>query len=216
IGAGSLFEDNGIIPNAEPALKATLGELTTEEFYNSPLRVQKSEMAKELLNKELNSKGIKVEEVLARYFKYSDEIQRNIEEKKLKDQYVFKNQSEAKAASEEAVLKKIVQEGEARVSVKLEEGRAYVTKKNAEKELYARKKEAEADLLVQLSEAEKIKLKNAALQGKGSERMVGLKMAEVYKGINLIILPSDGKGGINPLDLDNTLRLFDVRKGGRK
>ena len=32
IGPGTLFEDNGIIPKAEPALKEALGKLTTEEF----------------------------------------------------------------------------------------------------------------------------------------------------------------------------------------
>lgn len=34
IGPGTLFEDNGIIPKAEPALKETLGKLTTEAFCN--------------------------------------------------------------------------------------------------------------------------------------------------------------------------------------
>jgi hypothetical protein len=29
----------------------------------------------------------------------------------------------------------------------------------------------------------------------------------------MIILPSDGPHGVNPLDLNNTLQLFDVRKG---
>jgi hypothetical protein len=46
--------------------------------------------------------------------------------------------------------------------------------------------------------------------------MVALKMAEVYKGLDLIILPSDGVRGVNPLNLDNTLQLFDVRKGEGK
>jgi regulator of protease activity HflC (stomatin/prohibitin superfamily) len=78
IGPGNLFEDNGIIPKAEPILKATLGELTTEEFYNSPLRVEKTEAAKVMLNKELESKGLQVNSVLVRYFTYSDEIQKNI------------------------------------------------------------------------------------------------------------------------------------------
>ena len=41
-------------------------------------------------------------------------------------------------------------------------------------------------------------------------------MANVYKGLDIIVLPSDGPSGVNPLDLDNTLRLFDVRKGGAK
>ena len=213
IGPGRLFEDNGIIPKAEPVLKATLGELTTEEFFNSPLRVNKTEQAKALLNAELLTKGIKVEQVLVRYFKYSDEIQRNIEQKKLKDQLVFKNQAEGRAAREEAILKRIVQEGKATVMVEMEGGTAYVTKRNAERDQYVRTKNAEADLLVKLAEAERVRLKNEALQGMGSERMVGLRMAEVYKGLDTIILPSDGAAGINPLDLNRTLELFEVRQG---
>ncbi|HQN20229.1 MAG TPA: hypothetical protein PKV86_13850, partial [Syntrophobacteraceae bacterium] len=148
--------------------------------------------------------------------KYSDEIQKNIEEKKLKDQLVFKNQAEARAATEEATLKKIIQEGEATVSVKMEEGKAYITRKRAEKDLYVRTKMAEADLQVKLAEAERMKLKNEALEGEGAERMVGLKMADVYKGLHTIVLPSDGPNGVNPLSLGRTLNLFDIRKGGAR
>lgn len=216
IGPGTLFEDNGIIPKAEPALKETLGKLTTEDFYNSPKRVDKTLEARQRLNEELNPKGIRVEHVLVRYFRYSQEIQKNIEEKKLKDQLVFTNQAAARAATEEAQLKKIIQEGRVAVEVELEKGQAYVTRKLAEKDLYVRTKKAEADMLVKLAEAEKVRLKNEALKGVGSERMVGLKMADVYKGLDLIVLPSDGRGGVNPLDLDNALELFDVRKGGAR
>ena len=214
IGPGTLFEDNGIIPKAEPALKETLGELTTEEFYNSLLRSEKAEAARVKLNAEMVRKGIYVDHVLVRYFEYSKEIQKNIEEKKLKDQLVFKNMAEARAAIEEAKLKKIEQEGKVIVSVEMEKGQAYVTKKRAEKDLYYRKKTAEANLLVKLAEAEKVRLKNEALKGKGAERMVGLKMANVYKGLDMIVLPSDGPSGVNPLNLDKALKLFDVRKGG--
>lgn len=216
IGPGRLFEDNGIIPKTEPALKSSLGKLTTEEFFNSPLRVQKAYDAKKELNEELKDKGIVVEHVLVRYFQYSDEIQKNIEEKKLKDQLVFKNQAEARAAIEGAKLTKIEQEGKVNVLVELEKGKAYVTRKIAEKDLYYRKKIAEANLLVKLAEAEKTRLKNEALKGKGAERMVGLKMAQVYKGIDTVILPSDGPSGVNPLDLNNALELFDVRKKGEQ
>jgi uncharacterized protein (UPF0128 family) len=111
-------------------------------------------------------------------------------------------------------LKKIVQEGMVTAAVEMEKGKAYVTRKIAEKDLYVRKIKANADLLVKLAEAERVRLKNEALQGVGSERMVGLKMADAYKGLDLIILPSDGPNGVNPLNLDNTLQLFDVRKGG--
>jgi regulator of protease activity HflC (stomatin/prohibitin superfamily) len=214
IGPGTLFEDNGIIPKAEPVLKAALGELTTEEFYNSPLRVQKAALAKRVLNDELKEKGLQVEQVLVRYFSYSKEIQKNIEEKKLKDQLVFRNQAEARAAAEEATLKKITQEGKVTAEVEMAGGEAYVTRKLAERDLYVRTKRAEADLLVKLAEAERVKLKNEAFRGIGAERMVGLKMADVYGGLELIVLPSDGAAGVNPLDLDKALRLFDMRQGG--
>jgi regulator of protease activity HflC (stomatin/prohibitin superfamily) len=214
IGPGSLFEHNGIIPKAEPALKETLGKLTTEDFYNSPKRVKQVQEARSLLNRELAPKGIEVEHVLVRYFRYSQEIQKNIEEKKLKDQLVFTNQAAGRAAREEAELKKIIQEGRVSVDVELEQGQAYVTRKIAEKDLYVRTKKADANLLVKLAEAEKVRLKNDALKGIGAERMVGLKMADVYRGLDLIVLPSDGQAGVNPLDLDNALKLFDVRKGG--
>ncbi|MGD9974665.1 MAG: hypothetical protein AB7S77_16515 [Desulfatirhabdiaceae bacterium] len=38
IGPGKLYEDNGIIPKAEPALKETLGKLTTEYLPRKSVR----------------------------------------------------------------------------------------------------------------------------------------------------------------------------------
>ena len=213
IGPGKLYEDNGVIPRVESKLKEALGEMTTEEFYNSFIRVGKASKARQLLNEELQTKGIEVVDVLIRYFKYSDEIQRNIEEKKLKDQMVFTNQSKTKASSEEALVRKVREEGEAKIKVKLEEGKAYVMKKIAEKDLYARAKKAEADLLIRLAEAKKTELINQAYQKQGSEKLVGLKMAEVYKGFDMIMLPSGGARGMNPLDLENSLKLFGVDEG---
>jgi len=212
LGPGRLFETNGIAPKAEPVLKQTLGELTTEEFYNSPLRAAKEEDARRLLSADLNPYGLAVDQVLVRYFRYTEEIQRNIEDKKLKDQLVFKNQAEGRAAVEGAKLKKAIQEGQAAVDIKLQEGRSYITTKDAERDLYVRRKRADADLLIQLGEARRTQLRNEALQGAGSDRMVGLKLADAYKGLEVVVLPSDGPGGINPLDLEQSLKLFEVRK----
>jgi PP-loop superfamily ATP-utilizing enzyme len=170
------------------------------------------DIARKMLNEQLEKKGLHVEQILVRYFRYSEEIQKNIEEKKLKDQLVFKNKAEARAATEEANLKRVIEEGKAAVRVKLEEGKVYVMRKNAEKDLYVRTRKAEADLLVKLAEARRTELKNKALQMAGSDRMVGLKMAEVLKGLNVIVLPSDGKDGYNPLDLRDALTLFEVKK----
>ncbi len=211
LGPGRLFEDNGIVPRAEAILKQTLGELTTEEFYNSPLRVQKVHQAREIMNQELRPKGLEVEHVLVRYFQYSEEIQKNIEEKKLKDQLVFKNQAEARASAEMAKLKKTVEEGKASVQVKLQEGQAYAVRRKAEADLYSRTRKAEGDLLVRLAEAQRTALKNQALGGAGADVLVGLQMAEVYRGLRVLILPSDGQGGLNPLNLEQTLKNFELR-----
>jgi regulator of protease activity HflC (stomatin/prohibitin superfamily) len=213
LGPGQQFKDSGIVPRAVPILKQTLGELTTEEFYNSPLRVEKAQMAENLLNKELEPKGIKVEHVLIRYFQYSEEIQKNIEEKKLKDQLVFKNQAEARAAAEQAKLKRAVEEGKAAVRVKLQEGKAYQVRRDAEAELYTRRRRAEGELKVREAQAAKIKLKNEALQTQGADRYVGLEMVDIYKGLQVIILPSDGDKGLNPLNMTDNFKMFDIKTG---
>jgi len=208
IGSGTLYLKNGILPKAEPVLKQAFGELNTENFYNSPMRAAKAEKARDLLNAELKPKGMQVDQVLVRYFKYSDEIQKNIEEKKLQDQLVFKNQAQAKAAMEEANRKRVAQEGEMQVKVTLQEGQAYKVRKDADRELYTRRKRAEADLLVKLAEAKRTELKNEAMQVAGSDKMVAMRMAEVLGGIDTVIIPSGGQDGFNPLDLDQMLKLF--------
>ncbi|MFC1850120.1 SPFH domain-containing protein [candidate division CSSED10-310 bacterium] len=210
LGPDLVYITEGIVPRAEPILKDTLGELTTEEFYNSPLRVKKAEIAKVKLNVALKDLGMQVDAVLIRYFQYSDQIQKNIEDKKLKDQMVFKNKAEARAATEAANLSKVIEEGEAAVKVKLQEGKAYVTQKNAAREQYIREKNAHADLLVKLADAEKTKLKKQALTGEGAKRLVALQMADVLEGIQIIMIPSDGKQGYNPLDLKQTMDIFEV------
>ena len=45
----------------------------------------------------------------------------------------------------------------------------------------------------------------------GSENLVGLKLADALRGVRVIVLPSDGKDGTNPLDLGELLRKFQVK-----
>ena len=210
LGPGQNYLTQGISPKTVPYLKESMGELDTEEFYNSPLRVEMANKARDLLNTELQQKGITVEHVLVRYFRYSDEIQRNIEEKKLQDQLVFKNQSEGRAATEAAQIKRITEEGEANVLITLQEGEAYKVTKEAEKDLYVRTKKAEADLLVQLAEARRTELINNAMQSQGADKAVALEMAEVLGGLEVVIIPTGGVGGMNPLDLSTMTELFGV------
>jgi len=207
-------EDNylqlGLLPKAEAVLKQALGQLTTEEFYDSALRVEKADLAETILNEKLKDEGLVVEHVLVRYFRYSEAIQENIEAKKLQDQLVFTNESKGRAAEQNQVLQRAMAEGEYLVKVKEAEGDAYRVEKEAERDLYVRKKEAEADLLVATAEAQGVELKNQAMQALGAEAMVAIKMADILKGLDVILLPAGGEQGMNPLDLNAVLKTFGV------
>jgi regulator of protease activity HflC (stomatin/prohibitin superfamily) len=212
IGPGRLFEDSAVIPRAQQDLRRALGELDAEDFYRGDKRVQKSAAAQVSLEAELKDKGIEVLQVLVRRYTYDQRYQQAIEQRKIQDQTVYKNEAEAKSASANAAKNKIVAEGAAAVQVELARGEAEVKKLEADADLYRRRKAADGDLLVKLAEAQGTELENQALRGVGSENMVGLRMADALRGTRVIVLPSDGEGGTNPLDLRALLRRFDVKE----
>jgi regulator of protease activity HflC (stomatin/prohibitin superfamily) len=212
IGPGRQFEDSAVIPRAQQDLRRALGELDAEDFYRGNKRTQKSHDAQVALKEELNEKGIEVLQVLIRRYTYDQRYQAAIEQRKIQDQTVYKNEAEAKSATANAAKNKIIAEGAASVQVELARGEAEVKKLQAEADLYRRQKAAAGDLLVKLAEAQGIELENQALRGVGSENMVGLKMADALRGTRVIILPSDGEGGMNPLDLRTLLKRFDVKE----
>ena len=211
IGPGRLYEDSAVIPRAEQQLRRKFGELDAEQFYQGAHREEAAFEAQRLLTAELSPKGIRVTHVLVRQYRYDQRYQAAIESRKIQDQTVFKNRAEAAAAMEEAKKNTIVAEGQAAVATELSRGAAEVKKIESEADLYRRTKEAEGRLKVELAKATGTDLENKALRAAGSENLVGLKMAEVLQGVELVILPSDGEGGTNPLDLNAMLKRFDVR-----
>ena len=212
VGPGRLFEDSLVIPRAEQILRKRLGELDAEQFYNVKLRQEKSGLALTELNAELVPAGVRAMHVFVRRFVYDERYQHAIEQRKIQDQTVFKNKAEAEMASANAEKDRIVAVGEAAMKVELSRGDAEKQKLKAEADLYERKQRAAGELQTQLAEAEGTRLENEALRGIGSEHMVGLKMAEVLKGTEVIVLPTDGEGGFNPLDLSTVLKRFDVKE----
>ena len=212
IGPGRLFEDSAVIPRAQQDLRRALGELDAEDFYRGTKRTQKAHEAQIALEAELKDKGIEILQVLVRKYSYDQRYQQAIEQRKIQDQTVYKNEAEAKAATANAAKNKIVAEGAASVQVELARGEAEVKKLEAQADLYRRTKAAAGDLLVKLAEAQGLELENQALRGVGSENMVGLRMAEALRGTRVIVLPTDGEGAMNPLDLKTLLKRFDVKE----
>lgn len=211
IGPGRLYEDSAVIPRAEQVLRRTLGELDSDDFYKGDRRDKAMEQAQKLLVTEMEPRGIKVTHVLLRQYRYDSRYQQAIEQRKIQDQSVFKNMAEAAAAQAEAEKNRIIAEGQAKVQVELARGDAEVAKLRSEAELYRRTQAAQGDLVVKLAKAKGTELENVALRGAGSENMVGLKMADVLGGTQVIVVPTDGESGVNPLDLNAALKRFDVK-----
>ena len=151
---------------------------------------------------------MKVDAVLVRRYVYDERYQQLIEGRKIKDQTVFLRQAEAKAAIEQRKRDTAIAEGKAQQEIELERGRAEVQKLAAQADLYKRKKAAEGKLLVELAEAKGTELENKALEGAGSENLVGLRMAQVLEGVKVLVLDS---AAMNPLDLQSILKKFEVR-----
>lgn len=211
-GPGKLYEESLVFPRAEQILRKRLGELDAEQFYDVKLRTKTVQKALEDLNAELMPSGVRVVAVFVRRYAYDAKYQQAIEQRKIQDQTVFKNQAEAELATATAERDRIAAVGAAAVRVELARGDGEKKKLEAEADLYTRKRHAAGELAVQLAEAEGTRLENSALQGVGAENLVGLKMADVLKGTRIIIVPTDGESGTNPLDLKSALKRFDVKE----
>ncbi len=206
VGPGRLYETSLVAPRSDTFLRQTLGKLNSEQFYDGAARRAAGIAAREALSADLAPKGIEVWSVMVRHYTYDDRYQEAIEQRKIQDQLVFKNQAEAVAAEQEAEKNRVLAEGQAQVEVERERGRTEVRKIEAEANLYYRKKVAEGDLLVALAEAEGIRLENEALKAAGASNLVGLRMAEVLESTQVIVVPTDGPSGINPLHLDDLVQ----------
>jgi regulator of protease activity HflC (stomatin/prohibitin superfamily) len=209
-GPGRAFEDKLVIPRADRILRKTLGELNAEEFYKGPKRIEKARGAKEALVVELKDYGVELDEVLIRGYIYDPKYQQLIEGRKISDQTVFLRGAESAEAIEKRKRDTAIAEGKARMEVELSRGAAEVQKLHAQADLYTRQQAAAGKLKVELAEATGTRLENDALQGVGSENYVGLRMAETLKGVKVLVLPSDGANGFNPLDLPALMKKLEV------
>ena len=215
-GAGVLYEQNGIIFQAEPTLKGTMGTLHPEDFFDAAKRVAKQEEARDRFNDFLTPRGLRVDHVLIRYPQYHEAVQARIEARNIQEQARQKNIEEAKLAQAQGALNEVEKQGEALLSIKLMEGSNYVTRLTAQMEGYRRIKASEANRVLQLAEAEKQRMINESYQGAGSERLVGLEWARVLSGLDTIVLQSGGVNGFNPLDLDALMRQLKIQQVEKK
>ncbi len=212
LGPGKAYIYRGLIPKVEPVLKQSFGELRAEELYDVALRTKKAELTRVRLNKILSDKGIKVENVLVRYLQYDSVYQGIIEDKKIEDQEAELEKALDALAVENKKLKQVEETGIKDAEVIVKQGEAYRRTKTAELSAYIQKKKAEGNNLVRGARADTRKMEVLARKGAGTEKVIGLEMAKALEGLEVIILPSDGKSGMNPLNLDKFMSTLGIRE----
>ncbi len=210
VGAGKLYEDNGILPVAENAIKVRLGTLQPEDFFDAKTRVAKLDEARDLMNEKLKPMGLKVKHVLARYPHLHPDVASRVEENNMQKQTKLLNISLTAQAAAEAELEKVVNEGTAAKGVALQKGKAYQVQRTSEKELYERTRKAEGDKIRKMAEATKSEMLNEAYRGAGSDMMVGMKMAANLTNLDTILVPAGGANAFNPLDVQSLMKLFSI------
>jgi regulator of protease activity HflC (stomatin/prohibitin superfamily) len=210
-GAGSLYEQNGIVFQAETFLKATMGTLRPEDFFDVEKRVAKQEETRDKFNAFLEPRGLRVEHVLVRYPQYHPDVQARIEARNIQEQTKQKNIADTKLALALADLNEVEKQGEANLTIKLTEGSNYVTRLTAQMDAYRRKTASEGNRVLAFAEAERQRMINDSYQGAGADRLIGLQWAKVLSGLDTIVLESGGPNGFNPLDLEALMKQLKLK-----
>ncbi len=209
---GHNYVERKVRPEFISVLKAKLGELKAEDFFNPDKREGKVKEALEDLKKRLSDNGLLPLEILVRDYYYSEDYEKAIKEKKIADQMKLLNIAKTKAAKSYAELKRVEAMGDAAAKIELERGKAEAKKILADADNYLKIKKAEAEKAIKTAQAEGDTLIQKAFAGIGGKRMVALEMADVLKGLDKIIIQSGGKNGVNPLDVNSLLKLSGVKK----
>ena len=182
-----------------------LGELSTEQFYDSGERQIKIIAAKTEINKKLARFGISIDSIVPQKPRFYAEYEEMIKKKKLADQAVLEEKSKANAAKQRQHTEVVQTTNKKNVAVEQFEGKmkekviaaeaqgekvrkaaeAYFDQITigAEARLYESQKKAGAILAAKQAEAKGIEAMKKALEGEGGVNMVKLEYAKKLKNI---------------------------------
>ena len=153
-------------------------------------------------------RGVEIVDVVLRDFEFPEQYEEAILRKVLAEQLKQVQEVLATAADAEATWKKIIAEGNRDAEAERARGIARAQEIDSEADRILVIKSAEGDLLIAQSEAEGRRLINQALAGRGGSIYVGLEYAKALEGLEVIVIPSSGPGGLNPLDSDALIEMF--------
>jgi hypothetical protein len=184
-----------ILQDAGDRCKRVLGSLTTDDYYNSPLREKKAALATQLLNNGWDDEdgvrypgwhqhGIDIVSVLIRAYYYLPSMDTAIASKNIQIQERMLNDAKEKKAKNLAKVDKATGEGDAAIAT-------LKNKKAREVEIivsggdkYRRIKISDGDRLVGEAEAGAQKLKAEALETSGSKLYIAKELAPLVKNLH--------------------------------
>ena len=205
-GEGEAYKEKWARDYVRSLARNYLGELTTEDFYDSSQRNAKVVLALHEAQKRLQPFGIGIDSlVIPTKPQFHEKYEDLIKKKKLADQEVEEEASKAMAAQQlhhtrivEETNKKNVAveefsgqmeqkeiEAKAQAGKIMKEADAYYDKTTigAEALLYEQQKKAEGTLAMKKAEAEGIEAMKEALEGEGGRNMVKLEYAKKLQSV---------------------------------
>jgi regulator of protease activity HflC (stomatin/prohibitin superfamily) len=183
-GWGSLYVDAFVINSFRNGVLATLGKLNAESFYDETVRVKAIEEAQAYLSQRFLERGFKVERLLLRNFRYADNYEKSLRDKKVAVQLTQKNRKEGLVNEEKAKLQQIESKGNADITIAQSEVQTKIAKVRAEAELYASQTHARADKEINVAAAEAKRLKADALTTTGGRYVVALEISKMFDNID--------------------------------
>jgi hypothetical protein len=183
-GWGSLYIDAFVINTFRNGILATLGKMNAESFYDGAVRIKAIEEAEEVLKQRFSERGFKVEMLLLRAFRYAENYEKSLRDKKVAVQLAEKNRKERLVNEEKAKRQQIESKGNAAITIAESEVQAKIAKIRAEAELYSSQTRARADKEVNVGAAEAKRLKADALTQAGGRYVVALETAKMFDNID--------------------------------
>ena len=188
------------------------GELKTEEFYVTEMREVQADRAKAVMQEILGPMGVIVKTVLTRDYRFNEDYQKAIEDRKIADQQAEKNKSAQRAALEE--YKRKLEQARGEVNKIVADADGDYEKAKIEADAYHEKQQriAEAIKTEAVTEAEGIREMNEAMNRAGGETLVKLKVAESLQGKKIILLPmSEGGMNLKTTDMNQLIQVLGVK-----
>jgi regulator of protease activity HflC (stomatin/prohibitin superfamily) len=194
---------NIVRDQVQNVVRGKMGEMDTEEFYDPLVRMEKTAVMTEILQKDLAERDIELVDILVRDISFDPAYEAKILQKKLADQDVELNKSKAQQEEKKGETNIILANTQALVSVIEEqmtaalvsmkaetdkkiakinaEAQFQATQIRSEADLYAAEKIAKGNLMEREAMAQAEQLKAQALSGPGGANYVALQTIQALQ-----------------------------------